>query len=281
MDLGKEDPISVFEWCELYGDEFGYSPDFIDGTPTNAPAGSREKVRVIKERADKGLVLWHPWDDSSQLYSSVVNDSIKSPLSQSAPQISDYTVTQYETLGSRVSGAIVGQHARQSHRFAIWDTIGPPTHPKRPTLYVTATVGWDDRWDQGELARIREHAVKSGKVSEVIVCSLFTARQEKVNLATYSDLITIASDRVFRMMTNRVSRVVLCYGRTHEGCRHADLLRIAKKDTKNSVFVTGVTHWKGLPWPRKIPKDPTGEMVPFPSKTVLDQFNVTQEPKDD
>jgi hypothetical protein len=47
--------------------ECGHDEDFIpveteDFLPTDAPAGSRRKLEILAERAQKGLPLWHPRD---------------------------------------------------------------------------------------------------------------------------------------------------------------------------------------------------------------------------
>jgi hypothetical protein len=47
--------------------ECGHDEDFIpaessDFFPTEAPAGSREKLEVLAQRVQKGLPLWHPMD---------------------------------------------------------------------------------------------------------------------------------------------------------------------------------------------------------------------------
>lgn len=47
--------------------ECGHDEDFIpaessDFSPTEAPAGSREKLEVLAQRVQKGLPLWHPSD---------------------------------------------------------------------------------------------------------------------------------------------------------------------------------------------------------------------------
>jgi len=47
----------------------GHDEDFVpqetdDFTPTDAPAGSPAKIRILAERIQKGLPLWHPQDRS-------------------------------------------------------------------------------------------------------------------------------------------------------------------------------------------------------------------------
>ncbi len=47
--------------------ECGHDEDFIpveneNFTPTDAPAGSSEKLRMLAERVERGLPLWHPED---------------------------------------------------------------------------------------------------------------------------------------------------------------------------------------------------------------------------
>ena len=47
--------------------EFGHDEDFApsvtnDFTPTDAPAGSAEKLDILARRIQQGLPLWHPED---------------------------------------------------------------------------------------------------------------------------------------------------------------------------------------------------------------------------
>lgn len=47
--------------------EFGHDEDFIphegeDYTPTEAPAGSAEKLEMLARRVQAGVPLWHPDD---------------------------------------------------------------------------------------------------------------------------------------------------------------------------------------------------------------------------
>jgi hypothetical protein len=49
--------------------ECGHDEDFMpaesdDFRPTEAPAGSREKIAILAERVQKGLPLWHQLDRS-------------------------------------------------------------------------------------------------------------------------------------------------------------------------------------------------------------------------
>ncbi len=49
--------------------ECGHDEDFMpaesdDFRPTEAPAGSREKIAILAERVQKGLPLWHHLDRS-------------------------------------------------------------------------------------------------------------------------------------------------------------------------------------------------------------------------
>ena len=41
-------------------------PDRIP-TPTAAPAGSKEKVEVLRQRVEKNEQLWHPNDDKTMV----------------------------------------------------------------------------------------------------------------------------------------------------------------------------------------------------------------------
>jgi len=54
---------NVFEAILTYGHDEDFAPD--DGEhfqPTQAPAGSRQKIDVLAERVKEGQPLWHPED---------------------------------------------------------------------------------------------------------------------------------------------------------------------------------------------------------------------------
>ncbi|MEX0819032.1 MAG: hypothetical protein WD070_05555 [Pirellulaceae bacterium] len=54
---------NVFETIRLQGDDISFSPfETEEFEPTNAPVGSPEKLRVMAERVERGLPLWHPRD---------------------------------------------------------------------------------------------------------------------------------------------------------------------------------------------------------------------------
>lgn len=54
---------NVFEVIRLTGDDEAYSPHESESfEPTNAPVGSLEKLKVLAERLECGLPLWHPRD---------------------------------------------------------------------------------------------------------------------------------------------------------------------------------------------------------------------------
>jgi hypothetical protein len=48
--------------------KFGHDEDFIPDTennefrPTNAPAGSNQKIEILRRRVELGLPLWHDFD---------------------------------------------------------------------------------------------------------------------------------------------------------------------------------------------------------------------------
>ena len=49
--------------------ECGHDEDFVpveteEFSPTDAPAGSRQKLDILADRVQKGLPLWHPEDRS-------------------------------------------------------------------------------------------------------------------------------------------------------------------------------------------------------------------------
>ena len=54
---------NVFEVIRSTGDDESFSPRETDEfEPTTAPVGSREKLKVMAERVERGLPLWHPRD---------------------------------------------------------------------------------------------------------------------------------------------------------------------------------------------------------------------------
>lgn len=61
--------------------ETGHDEDFVPSVtdefcPTDAPAGSMQKVQVLTERVRKGLPLWHPEDRVS--YRGLTGSSFRS-----------------------------------------------------------------------------------------------------------------------------------------------------------------------------------------------------------
>ena len=56
---------NVFEIIELYGHDENFEPHTTDEfVPTNAPAGSKEKLEILAERIQRGMPLWHPEDQT-------------------------------------------------------------------------------------------------------------------------------------------------------------------------------------------------------------------------
>jgi len=54
---------NVFEAIEKYGHDEDYSPrQSLEFQPTEAPAGSPEKLAELARRIEMGLPLWHPRD---------------------------------------------------------------------------------------------------------------------------------------------------------------------------------------------------------------------------
>jgi hypothetical protein len=54
---------NVFEAIIKYGHDEDFVPeDGDDHIPTDAPAGSREKIDILAERIANGLPLWHEED---------------------------------------------------------------------------------------------------------------------------------------------------------------------------------------------------------------------------
>jgi hypothetical protein len=54
---------NVFETILKYGHDEDFAPVAgSDFAPTNAPAGSREKIEALARRIEMGMPLWHPED---------------------------------------------------------------------------------------------------------------------------------------------------------------------------------------------------------------------------
>lgn len=54
---------NVFEAILKFGHDEDFSPgDHSEFDPTDAPAGSPEKIDVLRSRIEMGLPLWHPKD---------------------------------------------------------------------------------------------------------------------------------------------------------------------------------------------------------------------------
>jgi hypothetical protein len=54
---------NVFEAILKYGHDEDFDPtenDYFE--PTDAPAGSPEKIEALRKRVENGLPLWHPTD---------------------------------------------------------------------------------------------------------------------------------------------------------------------------------------------------------------------------
>lgn len=57
---------NVFNWIDGVGNDHGFEPEYDSMESTDAPAGSDEKLRVLAERAERGMPLWHPKDPCDQ-----------------------------------------------------------------------------------------------------------------------------------------------------------------------------------------------------------------------
>lgn len=56
---------NVFQAIQECGHDEEFSPTVTeDFTPTSAPAGSADKLRILAQRVQMGLPLWHPEDRS-------------------------------------------------------------------------------------------------------------------------------------------------------------------------------------------------------------------------
>lgn len=54
---------NVFEAILKYGHDEDFDPaESSHFEPTDAPAGSPEKIEVLRKRVELGLPLWHPTD---------------------------------------------------------------------------------------------------------------------------------------------------------------------------------------------------------------------------
>jgi hypothetical protein len=54
---------NVFEAILKYGHDEDFSPEETnDFAPTDAPAGSPEKIEILRQRVELGLPLWHSHD---------------------------------------------------------------------------------------------------------------------------------------------------------------------------------------------------------------------------
>ena len=54
---------NVFEVIHQYGDDTNFIPlESDDFTPTDAPAGSQQKIEALKKRLELGVPLWHNED---------------------------------------------------------------------------------------------------------------------------------------------------------------------------------------------------------------------------
>jgi hypothetical protein len=56
---------NVFEIIELYGHDENFEPQASsEFVPTQAPAGSKQKIDILAERIQRGMPLWHPEDST-------------------------------------------------------------------------------------------------------------------------------------------------------------------------------------------------------------------------
>ncbi|MCB0335973.1 MAG: hypothetical protein KDD62_06690, partial [Bdellovibrionales bacterium] len=62
--LGNPDVVNVFDAISKVGHDIDFTPERYEGDfePTDAPAGSQEKIEILRQRIDKGMPLWHPDD---------------------------------------------------------------------------------------------------------------------------------------------------------------------------------------------------------------------------
>ena len=50
---------NVFEAILKYGHDEDFVPETDNFTPTDAPAGSPEKIEILRKRVEDGQPLWH------------------------------------------------------------------------------------------------------------------------------------------------------------------------------------------------------------------------------
>ena len=56
-------PRNVFEAILKFGHDEDFAPEASDEfEPTDAPAGSEEKIEILRRRVEMGLPLWHHSD---------------------------------------------------------------------------------------------------------------------------------------------------------------------------------------------------------------------------
>lgn len=70
--------------AQLFAKNIEFDPEnFIDDprprpdAPTNAPAGSPEKIEVLRQRASKGVELWHPLDSLEIVSDLSITESVE------------------------------------------------------------------------------------------------------------------------------------------------------------------------------------------------------------
>jgi hypothetical protein len=62
-DRLMHNPRNVFEAILKYGHDEDFAPEVSNQfVPTDAPAGSPEKIEILRARVEQGLPLWHPND---------------------------------------------------------------------------------------------------------------------------------------------------------------------------------------------------------------------------
>ena len=53
---------NVFEAILKYGHDEDFAPSDSNFSPTDAPAGSMDKIDVMRDRIESGLPMWHDED---------------------------------------------------------------------------------------------------------------------------------------------------------------------------------------------------------------------------
>ncbi|MCR9294650.1 MAG: DUF1643 domain-containing protein [bacterium] len=249
-------PENVFEWNALFNDDYGFEPG-KPGMPTTYPAGSPQKVAILRERVMRGQKLWHPQDPVIQFVDVAVDSD------------------GWKTVGSVKSGAIVGRDISGArHRYAIWKELegsGPAL------LYVPAKTGYADSWDDDEqLAAIECHAEKQ-RASFLAVAGLYTRRvASDLEFRRAEQLVTSMSLVALRWLARNCDRVVVCWGQAEQLNRNLDVLwLLSRTSRKCQIYAENRT---GPPEP--ITWDSRGWLQRYDYRKALEGYQLDEDEED-